>query len=264
MGQATLTQSFRAFLMTKVKPYLANLMSDNRVNIFQVDAHIGEISEILHQQLIPDFKDYGLALEQFFVTTIVKPDGDKAYEKFKDIHLRQYSDVAEAKIRQQTGIIEQQTEAQKTIIEAQSLAQKRQIEGYTYQQERGYEVAEKVAANEGVGNFSNMGMGLGMMGGVAGGLGATVAGLTTQALAPIMPQGPRENMGGGFPNPAGFDTPPRLDLKPEEESPARQESPSNDVEEFTKKVAKLKVMKESGLLADEEFEEERKKLLGSL
>jgi hypothetical protein len=91
--------------------------------------HIGELSETLHAQLTADFAGYGLALERFFVTAIAKPDGDRAYEKFKEIHLRQYADVAEAQIRQKAGVIEQQTEAQKMVIEAEALAEKRKREG---------------------------------------------------------------------------------------------------------------------------------------
>ena len=78
-------------------------------------------------------------------------------------------------MRQQVGIIEQQTEAQKIIIESQAIAQKRAQEGYTYQQERGFDVAGKVAENEAVGQFTNMGIGLGTMAGVGGAVGGVVA-----------------------------------------------------------------------------------------
>ena len=60
------------------------------------------------------------------------------------------------------------------VIEAQGIAQKRKIEGYTYQQERGFDVAEKVASNEAVGQFTNMGVGLGTMAGVGGVVGGIV------------------------------------------------------------------------------------------
>ena len=62
------------------------------------------------------------------------------------------------------------------VIESQSLAQKRNIEGYTYQQERGFEIAEKAAQNEGAGNFSSAGIGLGMMAGIGGAIGNTIGG----------------------------------------------------------------------------------------
>ena len=69
------------------------------------------------------------------------------------------------------------------IIESQAIAQKRMQEGYTYQQERGYDVAEKAAQNEGIGEFSNMGIGLGMMTGVGGAVGGMVGGAVSDAFS---------------------------------------------------------------------------------
>ena len=109
--------------MTKIKTYLARSIRESKISIFEIDEHLQELSENLHKMLIEDFADYGVALERFFVTTIVKPDGDSAYEKFKSLHFRQYADIAEAKLRQQVGIIDKQTEAQKMVIESQALAQ---------------------------------------------------------------------------------------------------------------------------------------------
>ena len=61
-------------------------------------------------------------------------------------------------------------------------------EGYTYQQERGFDVAQDAAKNEGVGQFSNMGIGLGMMAGVGGTVGGMVGGAVSDAFAGITAQ----------------------------------------------------------------------------
>lgn len=183
LGQAKLIQFFRAFLMTRVKTYIAQVMKEEAINIFEVDARLTEFSENIHKKLIPDFSDYGIALKKFLVTTIVKPDGDEQYEQFKSLHFRQYADIADAKLRQQVGVIEQQTASQRMVIQAQGMAQKRQLEGYTYQQERGFDVAEKVAENEAVGQFTNLGVGLGTMAGVGGAVGGLVGGAVGNALA---------------------------------------------------------------------------------
>jgi len=247
LSQAGMTQMFRAFLMAKVKPYLAKTMQNSEFGIFEVDSHMGELSEVLHKQLIPDFTDYGVSLERFFVTTIVKPDGDTAYEKFRDIHIRQYSDIAEAQLRQKVGIIDQQTSAQKMVIESQAMATKRAQEGYTYQNERGFDVAEKVAQNEAVGNFTNTGIGLGMMGGMAGGIAPMVAGITSDALNPLsQPQGTPVAGVGIIPQAA----PPT--------------ATPDGMAVFKQKLEKLKTMKDMGMLSDEEFEAERKKMLNNL
>jgi membrane protease subunit (stomatin/prohibitin family) len=184
--QAGLVQKFRAFLMTKVKPYMVTLIRENKLNIFQIDEQLQTMSTALHEALKPDFADYGVALERFFLVNIIKPEDDKNYRRFKELHFRQYADIAEAKLRQQVGVIDQQTAAQKMVIEAQGLASKRSIEGYTYQDERGFDVAERVAANNAVGQFTNMGVGMGMITGIGGTLGSAVGGMMSDTVGRAM------------------------------------------------------------------------------
>lgn len=180
-----LTNFFRAFLMTKVKTYIAQEMRSSAINIFEIDEQLESFSAAIKTKLDDDFLDYGVNLKRFFVTVIVKPDGDPQYEKFKELHFRQYADIAEAKLRQQTDVIYAQTEAQKVVIDSQAQATKRAQEGYTYQQERGFNVAQDVARNEAVGQFTNMGVGLGTMAGVGGAVGGVVGGAINGAFAGI-------------------------------------------------------------------------------
>ncbi len=232
LGQAGLMTYFRAILMTKVKSYLAQVIREKKISIFEIDERLDEISQALHKMLQPVFLEYGVALERFFVTVIVKPDGDASYEKFKSLHFRQYADIAEAKLRQQTAVIEAETEAQKTVIESQARATKRQQEGYTYQQERGFDVAQDVAKNEAVGQFTNMGVGFGTMAGVGGAVGGIVGGAVTNALDSAN-------------QPAGG---------------AQQD----DTAAFKAKLEKLTMMKEAGMLTDEEFNNLKQQLLSSI
>lgn len=183
LSQERLVSYFRAFLMARVKTYIAQVMKSNAINIFEIDEHLLEFSNALREKLQSDFADYGLSLERFFVTAIAKPDGEAQYERFKELHFRQYADVAEAQLHQKTAVIEAQTEAQKTVIASQAAATKRAQEGYTYQQERGFDVAERVADNEAVGQFTNMGVGLGTMAGVGGAVGGVVSGAIQGAFA---------------------------------------------------------------------------------
>lgn len=209
----------KSFIMARVKPYLAEAMQKGEYSIFEVDSHMNELSEYITAKLVNDFDEYGICLKHFFVTTIAKPEGDEVYEKFKDLHIRQYSDITEANLRKQVG-----------IIESEETAKKREIEGYTYQQEKTYDVAEKLAQNEGVGDYSNLGVGLGMMGGVAG----TVSSTVNSTLNEIKPQNNNHDNNNG------------------------------DLQDFKNKVEKLKTMKEAGLLTDEEFEQEKRRILESI
>ena len=185
LSQQKLVSLFRSFLMTRVKTYIAQVMKSSAINIFEIDEKLTVFSDAIKKLLVSDFADYGVALERFFVTSILKPDGDTQYEKFKDLHFRQYADIAEAKLRQRTEIIDAETEAQKTIIDSKAQATKRIQECYTYSQERGFDVAEKVAENEAVGEFTNMGVGLGTMAGVGGTVGGMVGGMIYDAMGSI-------------------------------------------------------------------------------
>lgn len=196
LGQQKLVSFFRAFLMTRVKTYIAQVMKSNAINIFEIDENLTVFSESIKKLLVNDFAEYGVALEQFFVTTIVKPDGDRQYEKFKELHFRQYADIAEAKLRQQVSVIDAQTEAQKVVIDSQAQATKRAQEGYTYAQERGFDVAEKVASNEAVGQMTNLGVGLGTMAGVGGVVGGVVGNAVGDALNNTAPVAPKTAEGG--------------------------------------------------------------------
>ena len=173
---------FRSFLMTKVKTYLAQVMREKALNIFEIDEQMELFSEEIHKKLVPDFLDYGIDLKKFLITTIVRPDGEPQYEKFKELHFRQYADIAEAQLQQKVGIIQQQTESQRVVIEAEGIAKKRAVEGYTYQQERGFDVAEKVAENEGCGNFSNVGIGFGLMTGIGNSVGSAVGDIMNSTM----------------------------------------------------------------------------------
>lgn len=236
LGQQQLIGFFRAFLMTRVKTYFAQVIKANAINIFEIDENLTAFSENIHKLLIPDFADYGIALERFFVTNIVKPDGDRQYEKFKELHFRQYADIAEATLRQKTDLIYAQTEAQKVVIDSQAQATKRAQEGYTYAQERGFDVAAKVAQNEAVGQFTNMGVGLGTMAGVGGAVGGVVG-----------------NAVGGA-----------LQAASEPAQPVQPAQTTDDMAAFKAKVEKLGMMKEAGLITEEEFAAMRAELLKNI
>lgn len=228
LTQARLITFFRSFLMTRVKTYIAQVMKSNAISIFEIDENLAMFSDAIKNLLVNDFATYGVALEQFFVTNVVKPDGDSMYEKFKSLHFRQYADIAEAKLRQQTQLIDAETEAQKVVIDSKAQATKRAQEGYTYSQERGFDVAEQVAQNEAVGEFTNLGVGFGTMAGVGGAVGGMVGGMMNDAIN------------------------------------SAQAPANDDMASFKTKIEKLNVMKEAGMLSEEEYNNLKAQLLQSI
>ena len=170
LTQEQVVMMFKGFLMTKIKPYIAKQMRENKINIFEIDEHLQEFSNDLKQMLVVDFDDYGVELSKFIVTTFMKPEDDPMFRKFKDLYFRNYADVAEAKLNQQVELIKAETSAQKVVIDSKAQATKRAQEGYTYQQERGFDVARDLAKNDAKGQFTNLGIGLGIMAGVGVGI----------------------------------------------------------------------------------------------
>jgi hypothetical protein len=233
ISQQAFVQKMRGFLMTRIKNHLAAYIKNEKINIFEIDEHLLNISAALHEYFRPDFLDYGMAMERFFVDRIIKPEDDANYRRFKELHFRQYADVAEARLRQQTGLIDQETQKQRMILEAEGIAQKRALEGYSYQDERGFDVAERVAANEAVGAMTNTGVGLGMMAGVGMGVGGAVGGMVSNTVGNVM---------GGQPAPA----PP---------VPPSQGS-------FEERLQRLEMLK--GKISDEMYEAKMQELLASI
>lgn len=187
LSQSKLVDYFKAFLQTRLKTALAQTIASEKLSIFELDAQLDSLSGLVHARLKPDFEQYGVELTQFLVTTVVRPEGDPVYEKFKTLYFRQFADVREAQIKQQVGIIDQETQSKRTVMAAEAAATKRKLEGYTYQQERGFDVAERMAGNEAVGQYANMGIGLGVMAGVGGAMSGVMGDAVAQATQTSQP-----------------------------------------------------------------------------
>lgn len=169
----------RGPLMARLKSYLAEVMGEGIFSIFELDAHLTDLSATLRERLLADFAAFGISLGHFFITTVSRPDGERQYEQFKALHFRRFTEVEEARLRQAVDMIDAETAAERALIEADARAKRREREGYTWAQERGFDVAEKAAQNEGVGQLTGLGIGLGAMAGV----GQTVSGMMNTAAS---------------------------------------------------------------------------------
>lgn len=262
LSQARLVDYFRALLMTKIKSYIAQTMKAKAINIFEIDENLDAFSNGIKELLVDDFAEYGVKLEKFWVTTVLKPDGEPQFEKFKELHFRQYADVAEASLQQRVSIIQAQTEAQRMVIESQAMATKRAQEGYSYQQERGFDVMGDVARNEGSGSdLRNAAMGVGIGFGVGGAFGNTlnnIAGNTMNGLMDPIGMSASQNQQ------QEDDIPGMISLQTEEDYSSVESPSGDDMSLFKKKLEKLAMMKDAGILTEEEFAEQKKQLLNML
>ncbi len=237
LNQHALVSYFREILNLRVKTYMAEMMSEPENSIFTVDKRLEAISENLQSRLKEDFWEYGVALKKFIVARIQKPE-DRNFQRFKELHYASYMNVAEAQLKQKVDLIEQETQKQKTILEAQGVAEKRRLEGYSYQDERGFDVAEKLVQNEAVGEFANVGMGMGMMAGLGGGIGFKVADMTVKTMQET--------------------------VAPKEQVSQTNNTMGNSMADFEQKIQKLKMLKEAGMITEEEMKAEKEKLLAMI
>jgi membrane protease subunit (stomatin/prohibitin family) len=187
LSQAKLTQFLRSILMAKMKSYIATTIREGSISIFQIDEYLESFSHDIKQKLLKDFDQYGIELVQFNVTTLAKPDGEKEYEKFKELFFRQFSEVAEAKLDQEVELIRANTQAKKALLASETIAKKRSQEGYSYETERSFDIAENVANNDSVAGVASLGVGLGIMQGVTN----VISQQTNQALSQSRTQTPK-------------------------------------------------------------------------
>ena len=94
-------------------------------------------------------------------------------------------DIAKAELRQKVDIIDEETKSKKKIIASEAEKTKRLNEGYTYQEERQFNALDKMATNDAVGQFTNVGVGLGMISGIGSEVGNKVSKQVSGVLANV-------------------------------------------------------------------------------
>ena len=169
-----------AFMRAKILDYvptlLATRMIDKNVGILTISKYLKEFSNIIKDDLVEHFNDFGLTLDNFSFNNINAPDED-------------LQAINEMKIAKKRAQLEAEGTANKMDIESAARARQREREGYTYQQERSFDVMSDAAQNEGMSsNFMGAGMGLGMGLGVGGAMGAGFSNVAQNSIGSINAQ----------------------------------------------------------------------------
>lgn len=189
----------RGYLIPNIKNEIARVIIELNVSVLDVTLKLLEISREILSRLSSHVEEYGLAFTEFNVHSINVPEDDPAVITLKN---------ALAK-RAEMGIV-----------------------GYNYQQERGFDVLQTAAGNEGAaGTVMGAGIGLGAglgIGGQIGGAMGMVADNLTGAVA-------------------------------QTSSPGQEKISYQERLHLLKQLAELR---EQGILSNEEFEAEKKKIIG--
>ena len=263
LDQETVKKYFKAPITTHIKTLLPNILREKHTAIFEVESYLAELSEILKAKISEEMADYGIALEKFWINTILKPENDPFYitlnrqrgEKITLVNQGEL-DMQRADYQRRIGIIDHTGEVQKLRMDIDAKRYEQEQLGFTYQQERGFDVMEKIAQNEGSGSdLRNAAMGIGMGFGVGGAFGDAITNISNSTMMssltdPVAP--PAAN--GGMPG--------EISLK--EEASIGAGSNDDDMNTFKKKIEKLSLMKEAGILSENEFAEQKKLLLDEI
>ena len=111
---------FHDQMLVKVKSYINNIITKEKICIFEIDGKLDDISKDLKTLLEKDFDEYGIKLENFFVTNISKPENDKQYLKYKELYFKKGVLIADAEVDKNLSRIEAEKQAQKVKIDAEA------------------------------------------------------------------------------------------------------------------------------------------------
>lgn len=271
-----LKNTLDSFLKSRVINHLSKYYQENEIDIFVVETKIEEIANHLENKIKEDFIEYGIEITKFVVTNIAKHEESQEYKEYYEFRTQQQAIIriqnqgaraaAEAQARMNVSVIEQTTQqeldARGKRVDAEATKYKRDVEGYTYQQERGFDVAEKTAQNEGAGNFAATGMGVGVGIGAMGAAAQAVGGLYNDALSnigfgnsPINPQTDAMLDNDVF---AGVN----LGLGDENQEIPQSAVPTQPSAE--ERLEKIKSLFEKGLLTEEKYNQKMDEILSEL
>jgi len=214
----TLKSYFRAPLMSEVKSYLASVIKEQNINIFEIDSHMSVLSDALCKRISPKFEEFGLSIPSFYITGISLPEDDKNFQEIKNLISKAYLDVKTEEVKTNIAeaartrqLLEESTKADMEAIRARGAAEAIRAQGLAeaeVMRAKGYTEKDKIDADvqkayaAGLGQMGSGGSGggsgvgsefLGMMAGIkmAGSvLDKMDSVLNPSAAAPATPAAP--------------------------------------------------------------------------
>ena len=268
-------QFFRENISAKVKEYLGKVMQKPEMNFLLLETYLSDFSEAVKLQLNELFRDIGVELYNFVIGAIQIPP-----EQYSVIQQGQY-EIQRALYAAKIKKIEAQGEAEAQVILSQGRAQSRKTEGYNWADEQIAEITKIYAQNAQMGeNPANMLAQAPMV--------MAFGNMIRENMEPVldrsfsnpglnfhgMPRASGWNAGVSMPGMdfGGFEM---EDVSPlEEMTPMRPErSAASDgcaadgdaaLEAFEKRMKKLKIMLDTGIITQAEFEIRKGQILESI
>lgn len=293
-----LEDDFGGIINSKIRNIFVKTLVENNISVFDLYNYQEELSEKFKNQVAPVLSEFGLWVDAFWIDGFRLPEDDHMFKTLQRQREEIITRPGEAEIKRKENLVQQQTIADTKLIQSQAdryareqstMARKFEQDqlGYTMQQERQFDVMQAMAENEGGsgGDLRNAAMGLGIGFGVGGAFGNAFNNMANSALGagadPNYPQAGYPQFPQGYPNypptsnaPTNAQTPagvqPVMVPQGDQGQPVQSAQtpqtvqtaqPGDDMAAFKARLDKLNMMKEAGLLSDEEFAEQKKLLL---
>lgn len=142
---------FKGLILSKMGDMISTYIAHKKINIFEINAYLEDMSNEAVEKLRPDFANFGIEAINFYFGSVNIVDDDEGIKKLKA---------------------------------AMSERATMNVMGYNYQQKRSFDVLESAAKNEGGSSLLGAGVGLG-----AGmGMGGTIGQMASQMNQYINPQ----------------------------------------------------------------------------
>lgn len=161
LSRSDIESYFKGLILSKMGDMIATYIAQKKINIFEINAYIEDMSNEAVEKIRPDFANYGIEPLNFFFGSVNVVDDDEGIKKLKQ-----------------------------ALSERASM----NVMGYNYQQKRSFDVLENAAKNEGGASLTGAGVGLGAGLGMGGAIGQMAAQMNQYVNPQMQPQ-PAQNSG---------------------------------------------------------------------
>ncbi len=142
LSRSDIENYFKGVILSKMGDMIATYISHKKINIFEINTYLEDMSNEAVEKIRPVFANYGIEPLNFYFGSVNTVDDDEGIKKLKS---------------------------------AMSERASMNIMGYNYQQMRSFDVMEAAAKNEGGSGMLNAGVGLGAGMGMGGAIGQMAA-----------------------------------------------------------------------------------------
>lgn len=165
LSAEALTKYFRSIINMKTQSYLANYAISENIDVDTLASRVEETAMAVKEKLEGDFVKYGFKLCMFGIDEISLPESDPAYMRAQNLRMEKGIGLQEHQLNLTKSTMSAKTAAENEAWRGQGEAARYAALGTNYVTDRQLDIAEKMAGNESMNQFSGLAGSMAMMGG---------------------------------------------------------------------------------------------------